>query len=166
MEFEKFENLDQMLEALKKVKKVDLTKNEATPEEALAFCTEVMIILGKYGEHALCNIDIKDMPRVSQALVDIGCAPYNSAHPSYIHKNLTCVGESIGAKGAIDFPLSAFTQLIGSTPSSFTYGASKLLDGDFEHSWLGRWLQAQGIKDPNAHYAKILEAKSNDKGEM
>ena len=58
MEFEKFENLDQMLEALKKVKKVDLTKDEATPEEALAFCTEVMIILGKAGGSALYNIDL------------------------------------------------------------------------------------------------------------
>lgn len=123
-----------------------------------------MIILGK-ADNILYSLSTQEMKDFSDMLRSIGCVPYNEAHPSLINNDLEYVGQQMDAKDSIDFPLSAFTQLIDSEPSSFTYGASKLLEGDFEYSWLGTWLKAQGITDPNKHYEEILDSKTPSLGE-
>ena len=164
MEYRKFNTLDEVLAAIKQVKHADLKGGTTPKEQNVEFCKEVMIILGM-AENVIHNLSVTEMKTFSDALREIGCVPYEEAHYSVIDPKQTSVGRSMARKDSIDFPLVSFTQLIDSKPSSFKYGAAKILDGDFEGSWGATWVKAQGVEDPNAYYDKILEDRASGMGE-
>ena len=61
------------------------------------------------------------------------------------------MGEAISAKDNIEYPLSAFTQLLSSSPSSYDYGWSIISE---KGGWTQQWLDAQntiekGVEEDN-----------------
>lgn len=157
--FNSYKNLDQAIADLKKIKSIDLVFGETPMKEAVDFCKDVMVVIGRT-KHMLTgrNLATKDIMKFSEALKSIGCVPYKRANIMYQYCSRN--QDYITAKNNIVFPLTAFTQLIDSKPSTFSYGMTKLNEGDFAASWVGFWLRAQGVTDPNAYQEarhKLLE---------
>ena len=135
-----YHSLNEALNALKEVKPVDLRNGTTSIEEAVTFCQEVLLILQKSSDLSLTP---EQQKQYSEALKAIGCVNYNDAHKSYKTATKNNIGALLQEENNIEFPLSAFTQLIDTTPDSFEYGMSKLTDGDLQYSWIGEWLRTQ-----------------------
>ncbi len=79
----------------------------------------------------------------SQTLKDAGCCKWDDANDALLDKNTkSSIGESMSEKGTMTFAFSALTQLVDSKLNTFSFGFSKLVEGD-EHSWTYKWLEAQ-----------------------
>lgn len=164
MEFIKFENFDEVLNALKQIQFVDLSNNEVSEQQALNFCKEVMVILGK-AEYAIYKLDPQQINLLSDTLRSIGCIPYDKVHESY-RQYFPRISDSLKVAGSIDFPLAVLSGLINAeTSSSFGLNINFCFDGDFDCSWGGEWLKTQGVEDPNKFYEDLENNRANEMGE-
>lgn len=134
-----YHSLDEAMEALSKVKPVDLAGGTTSKEDALAFCREVLLIIHKCED---LHMSEAEQQQFSEALKTLGCATYKTVNPKYVTDSSRTLGEILETND-IDFPLSCFSQLIDVKPSSFSFGLAKICDGDIEYSWIGDWLKTQ-----------------------
>lgn len=90
------------------------------------------------------NFDEQQRKEYSEALKQLGCTTFKNAHNCFKGESRT-IGEVLKLNGNIEFPLSALSQLIDTDESTFSYGLSKMAEGN-EYSWVSQWLNAQGVE--------------------
>lgn len=134
-----YHSVDEALEALSKVKPVDLVGGSTSMDDAIEFSKEVLLIIHKCEDLRFTE---EEQKQFSDALKAIGCATYKTVNPKYVTDPTKTLGQIIKTND-IDFPLSCYSQLIDVKPSTFSFGLSKLCDGDIEYSWISSWLKAQ-----------------------
>ena len=134
-----YHSTDEAMEALSKVKPVDLVGGTTSMSDAIEFSREVLLIIHKCEDLRFTE---EEQKQFSDALKAIGCATYKTVNQKYVTDPTKTLGQIIKTND-IDFPLSCYSQLIDVKPSTFSFGLSKLCDGDIEYSWIGSWLKAQ-----------------------
>lgn len=134
-----YHSVDEALEDLSKVKPVDLVGGSTSMPDAIEFSRKVLLIIHKCED---LDFGEAEQTQFSEALKSLGCATYKTVNPKYVTDTKRTIGEILTTND-LDFPLSCFSQLIDVKPSTFTFGLSKLCDGDLEYSWIGEWLKAQ-----------------------
>ena len=142
-----YETLDEFYEDLSKIKPVDYTSAETSMEDAVAHSRKVLEVLVRAENLNL----VSEQKNVSEALKMVGCVPFPVAHEKF--QDRSTIGELL-YKESVSFPLSAYQQLIDSSPKSFTFGWYKLIDGGAEYSWIAEWLFTQQMAE---------QAKANQK---
>ena len=142
-----YETLDEFYEDLSKIKPVDYTSAETSMEDAVAHSRKVLEVLVRAE-----NLDLsREQKNVSEALKMVGCVPWPQANEKF--QDQSSIGELL-YKESVSFPLSAYQQLIDSSPKSFAFGWYKLTDGGAEYSWIAEWLFTQQMAE---------QAKANQK---
>lgn len=135
-----YENIMYFFRDLSKIEKFDYTSADSNMEDAIEHSRKVLTVLAKSEK---LDLD-KNREEVSDALKIIGCVPYVDADEKF--KSDHNIGELLYEESAA-FPLSAYTQLIDTKESTFSYGLAKMLDGGVDCSWVGRWLITQQMAE-------------------
>ena len=138
--FPAYENMEEFYRELSQVGKVDYQSAETSMEDAVAHSRKVLTVLLK--SRNLTSEINKEQHNVSEALKAVGCVPWKEADKKF--QDGSSIGELLYREN-VSFPLSAYTQLIDTKPDTFSYGLSKLLDGDERYSWVSEWLSTQEI---------------------
>ena len=134
-----YRNVNEALEELKKINPADLTSDETTLAEAIRFCREVMTVLVGCDELQFTEEQQREL---SEQLKALGCVTYDAANKKY--KSSASFKRTIGTPGSIEYPLSAFSQLIDTDRGTFLTGMDLITDGGMSgDGWTGRWLKAQ-----------------------
>lgn len=141
-----YEHVGEVFAALEPIEGVDLTSKDTTVEMALPFCKEVMKVISRC---EYLQFKRQDAYKLSEILKAKGACAYKKANPELLSVK-GGVGVLMGLKNNVQFPLSAFTQIVDASYETFTFGMSMLTEGG-EHSWCDIWLKNQGIqmKEPD-----------------
>lgn len=131
-----YENVEEFFRDLSKIETFDYKSADSNMEDAVEHARKVLKVLMK-SEKLDLNKYRED---VSKALKIIGCVRFDEADKKF--KSDHSIGEMLYEEN-VAFPLSAYTQLIDTKESTFSYGLGKLLDGGAEYSWIGSWLATQ-----------------------
>ena len=135
-----YETMDEFYSELSKIKPVDYASPETTMEDAVAHSRKVLEVLVRAE-----NLSVsKEQKNISDALKMVGCVPWPQADKKF--QDGSSIGELL-YKENVSFPLSAYQQLIDVSPSTFSFGWSKLMDGGPEYSWIGEWLFTQQMAE-------------------
>ena len=135
-----FHSKEEAFEALSAIKPCDLTSNETKLEDAVNFCKEVMTVLIKCEDLRL------DHKELETALTNLGACTIDNASKKF-RTNARTIGDILTKKNNIEFPLSVFTQIIGTSDESYRYGFSRAVDGG-KKGWIGEWLYTQNQPEP------------------
>ena len=140
-----YHSFEEAMTDISKIEPVDLKSNDVSMEEAVKFCEKVCTSILKCEDLRFTD---EQMKQFSDALEAIGCTTYKKASMKFHSNKETGIG--IDEPNNIAFPLSAFSQLIGTDRDTFAFGLSKMTDGGLENSWIGIWLKAQEAERENA----------------
>ena len=140
MEQTMFKDEEELFEALGEVEPCDLRDEKTTTEDAVKFCKGVMTCLAR-AENLVPNKD-----RLAAALYRLGACEYKKAPAKFLVIENATVGMTLEAKNNIQFPLSAFSQLLSAKQSTFIVGWEKVVEGG-KYSWANTWLESQQQKE-------------------
>lgn len=133
------EKLADMLKALDKIKPIDLMSDKTTMQEAVQWAKDIFKTID---ESKISYIKDENKILVSEKLKELGGLKLSDLKKTKFFEGGKILDDIISKKDSIEFPLSAFAQLIDTRNSTFDYGFAKLFE-DEEFSWANEWLKAQ-----------------------
>ncbi len=157
----KIETEEDIFKALKQIKPCDLTDENTTIEDAVEFCKDIMMV---FVEAAELDLPPPNQLRLVDTLKQLGACTYDNAAGQFKTDGKTL---QIKAPNNVEFPLSFFSQIIGTTSRSYRYGYLKATDGGEKYSWASEWIQAQpGNTKSRASDDEAEQSKLGDKPEL
>lgn len=145
-----YQSFNEALTVLKGIKPANLKSNYTSKTEAVRLCKEVLTVIQKCER---LKFDTVKSYMLQETLKSLGCVKYDEANDKFKTSGASMIGEVLGIKNNIEFPLSFFTNIVGVEQDTFHYGMSKAMDGGKENSWVGCWLAAQN-KETSQNKAK------------
>ena len=136
--FPAYESMEDFYRELSQVGKVNYQSAETSMEDAVEHSRKVLTVILK--ARNITSEMNKEQQNVSDALKAVGCVPWKEADEKF--QDRSSVGELL-YKENVSFPLTAYTQLVDASENTFSFGLSKLLDGDERYSWISEWLSTQ-----------------------
>lgn len=133
------EKLADMLKALDKIKPIDLMSDKTTMQEAVQWAKDIFKTID---ESKISYIKDENKILVSEKLKELGGLKLSDLKKTKFFEGGKILDDIISKKDSVEFPLSAFAQLIDTRNSTFDYGFAKLFE-DEEFSWANEWLKAQ-----------------------
>ena len=129
--------------ALTEIEPANLKSSATSMEDAVRMCKAVMTVILKCED---LHFDDQQRTEFQETLKALGCATFDQADAKFKPLGDATIGEIVGKKNDIQFPLSAFTNLIDCSKETFDFGKAKMTDGGEKSSWVGEWLAAQDME--------------------
>ena len=136
-----FSNIEEAVEALNSIKKLDLSSKKVQMQDAVKFCCKVLEALKRCQNLNLSGAF--NQGQISNALKAIGCVGRKNVARHLVDLNIESIYDMLRQKD-ITFPVSLFGQLIDKDPSTFEFAFLRATDG-YDESWIDLWLQTQGV---------------------